>query len=172
MLLVNFTLRRDSYIPQAIGKHEADPQLFSWANTAIEICQKMCSRKKLSERAIKQVERGIERLLKIDATVKDVQYSKGKKKKQMIGKQNQIRLRRKLILTIVQMKVKLMRIWLETSIINLKKWKMRKTLRMRIRRIMETNHKKVISNRPEKQVYKIMTSNCFTYFYFCKNHWY
>lgn len=80
MLLVNFTLRRDSYIPQAIGKHEADPQLFSWANTAIEICQKMCSRKKLSERAIKQVERGIERLLKIDATVKDVQYSKGKKK--------------------------------------------------------------------------------------------
>lgn len=23
-----------------------------------------------------------------------------------------------------------------------------------------------------KQVYKIMTSNCFTYFYFCKNHWY
>jgi hypothetical protein len=34
----------------------------------------------LSKRAIKQVERGIERLLKIDATVKDVQYSKGKKK--------------------------------------------------------------------------------------------
>ncbi|KAI8980258.1 TAFII55 protein conserved region-domain-containing protein [Pilobolus umbonatus] len=75
MLLVDPTAGPEPFIPQLNGRHETDPYNYPHGLTPpLKHVRKRRFRKKLSKRAIEEVEREVERLLEIDATAEDVQY--------------------------------------------------------------------------------------------------
>ncbi|KAG1171184.1 hypothetical protein G6F70_006829 [Rhizopus microsporus] len=75
MILVDPTAASEPFIPQANGRHDTDPYNFPHGLTPpLKHVRKRRFRKKLSKRAIEEVEREVERLLEIDATAEDVQY--------------------------------------------------------------------------------------------------
>ncbi|CAO3702888.1 unnamed protein product [Rhizopus stolonifer] len=75
MLLVDPASGSDPYVPQANGRHETEPYSYPHGLTPpLKHVRKRRFRKKLSKRAIEEVEREVERLLEIDATAEDVQY--------------------------------------------------------------------------------------------------
>lgn len=77
MILVDPTTANEPFIPQANGRHDTDPYNFPHGLTPpLKHVRKRRFRKKLSKRAIEEVEREVERLLEIDATAEDVQYGK------------------------------------------------------------------------------------------------
>ncbi|KAG1441111.1 hypothetical protein G6F56_011631 [Rhizopus delemar] len=75
MLLVDPASGSEPYVPQANGRHETEPYSYPHGLTPpLKHVRKRRFRKKLSKRAIEEVEREVERLLEIDATAEDVQY--------------------------------------------------------------------------------------------------
>jgi transcription initiation factor TFIID subunit 7 len=77
MLLVDPTSGPEPFIPQTNGRLETDPYSYPHGLTPpLKHVRQRRFRKKLSKRAIEEVEREVERLLEIDATAEDVQYGK------------------------------------------------------------------------------------------------
>lgn len=76
MILVDPTSGSEPFIPQSNGRHETtDPYNFSHGLTPpLKHVRQRRFRKKLSKRAIEEVEKEVERLLEVDATAEDVQY--------------------------------------------------------------------------------------------------
>ncbi|KAI7908226.1 TAFII55 protein conserved region-domain-containing protein [Cokeromyces recurvatus] len=75
MILVDPTSGPEPFIPQINNKVDTDPYSFPHGLTPpLKHVRKRRFRKKLSKRAIEEVEREVERLLEIDATAEDVQY--------------------------------------------------------------------------------------------------
>ncbi|KAI8374114.1 TAFII55 protein conserved region-domain-containing protein [Radiomyces spectabilis] len=75
MLVVDGASREDQQSLQAGGRHSADPYMYPHGLTPpLKHVRKRRFRKKLSKRAIEEVEREVERLLEVDATAEDVQY--------------------------------------------------------------------------------------------------
>lgn len=75
MLLVDPTSGSEPFIPQTNSRLETDPYSFPHGLTPpLKHVRQRRFRKKLSKRAIEEVEREVERLLEIDATAEDVQY--------------------------------------------------------------------------------------------------
>ncbi|KAI8887503.1 hypothetical protein K501DRAFT_175482 [Backusella circina FSU 941] len=75
MLLVDPASGPEPFTPQISGKHETDPYNYPHGLTPpLKHVRKRRFRKKLSKRAIEEVEKEVERLLEIDATAEDVQY--------------------------------------------------------------------------------------------------
>ncbi|KAG2232499.1 hypothetical protein INT48_007412 [Thamnidium elegans] len=75
MLLVDPTSGSEPFIPQTNGRLETDPYNFPHGLTPpLKHVRQRRFRKKLSKRAIEEVEREVERLLEVDATAEDVQY--------------------------------------------------------------------------------------------------
>lgn len=79
MLLVDPTSGNEPFVQQTNGRHETEPYNYPHGLTPpLKHVRKRRFRKKLSKRAIEEVEREVERLLEIDATAEDVQYGKNK----------------------------------------------------------------------------------------------
>ncbi|KAG1057426.1 hypothetical protein G6F43_000734 [Rhizopus delemar] len=75
MLLVDPTSGNEPFVQQTNGRHETEPYNYPHGLTPpLKHVRKRRFRKKLSKRAIEEVEREVERLLEIDATAEDVQY--------------------------------------------------------------------------------------------------
>ncbi|KAF7727415.1 hypothetical protein EC973_007579 [Apophysomyces ossiformis] len=75
MLLVDSPSKEDSFFAQINGRQHADPYTYPHGLTPpLKHVRKRRFRKKLSKRAIEEVEREVERLLEVDATAEDVQY--------------------------------------------------------------------------------------------------
>ncbi|KAF1800931.1 TAFII55 protein conserved region-domain-containing protein [Mucor lusitanicus] len=75
MLLVDPTSGSEPFIPQTNSRLETDPYSYPHGLTPpLKHVRQRRFRKKLSKRAIEEVEREVERLLEIDATAEDVQY--------------------------------------------------------------------------------------------------
>ncbi|KAI9480765.1 MAG: TAFII55 protein conserved region-domain-containing protein [Benjaminiella poitrasii] len=75
MILVDPASGSEPFIPQINNRVDTDPYSFPHGLTPpLKHVRKRRFRKKLSKRAIEEVEREVERLLEIDATAEDVQY--------------------------------------------------------------------------------------------------
>ncbi|CAO3656365.1 unnamed protein product [Mucor hiemalis] len=75
MMLVDPASGSDPFIPQTNGRHETDPYNYPHGLTPpLKHVRQRRFRKKLSKRAIEEVEKEVERLLEVDATAEDVQY--------------------------------------------------------------------------------------------------
>ncbi|KAI7868276.1 TAFII55 protein conserved region-domain-containing protein [Spinellus fusiger] len=75
MLLVEGPSKEENAPSLANGKHSTDPYAYQHGLAPpLKHVRKRRFRKKLSKRAIEEVEREVERLLEVDATAEDVQY--------------------------------------------------------------------------------------------------
>ncbi|KAI9005490.1 TAFII55 protein conserved region-domain-containing protein [Phycomyces nitens] len=75
MLVVDGPSKEDAFMPPNNGRHSTDPYSYPHGLAPpLKHVRKRRFRKKLSKRAIEEVEREVERLLEVDATAEDVQY--------------------------------------------------------------------------------------------------
>ncbi|KAI8977036.1 TAFII55 protein conserved region-domain-containing protein [Mycotypha africana] len=75
MIIVDPASGSEPFIPERNNKLDTDPYAYPHGLTPpLKHVRKRRFRKKLSKRAIEEVEREVERLLEIDATAEDVQY--------------------------------------------------------------------------------------------------